>query len=67
MRALCNPLFVAGVDDTALQWGKKTIDTLETTMPGLQKKAFIPKAAHMSPEEKPAEFNRILLEYLNHL
>ena len=60
-------LFVAGVDDTALQWGKKTIDTLETTMPGLQKKAFIPKAAHMSPEEKPAEFNLILLEYLNHL
>ena len=60
-------LFVAGSDDTALQWGKKAIDALETTMPGLQKKAFIPAAAHMSPEEKPAEFNRILFEFLNNL
>ncbi len=57
-------LFVAGSEDTGLQWAKRAMDQLETTMPGLKRKVFIPAAAHMSPEEKPAEFNAILLDFL---
>ncbi len=60
-------LFVAGSEDTGLQWAKKAIDGLETTMPGLRSKVFIPQAAHMSPEEKPAEFNAALLDFLRKL
>lgn len=60
-------MVIIGEEDSALQWAKKPIDAAATTMPGLRSKVFIPKTAHMAPEEDPAEFNRALIDFLGTL
>ena len=60
-------LFIAGSEDTGMQWASKAIDALQTTMPGLRNKVFIPDTAHMSPEEDPVAFNAVLIDFLGAL
>ena len=60
-------LFIAGSEDTGMQWASKAIAGLDITMPGLRGKVFIPDTAHMAPEEDPAVFNAILIDFLRSL
>ena len=37
---------------------------LEQTMPGLEKKVLLPGAGHWIQQERPAEVNELLLQFL---
>ena len=66
-RVLQPALYITGAHDTGLKWGKSSLDALNINAPKLEGKVMIPDAAHMVPEEKPAEFNAALLAFLRGL
>jgi pimeloyl-ACP methyl ester carboxylesterase len=60
-------LFVAGDLDGSVLFRRQHYENLEQTMPGLTKKVLLPGAGHWTPEERPAEVNALLLEFLSSL
>jgi pimeloyl-ACP methyl ester carboxylesterase len=58
-------LFIAGELDGVIQMYRDAFDSLESTMPALSKKVLIPGAGHWVQQERPAEVNRLLIEFLN--
>jgi pimeloyl-ACP methyl ester carboxylesterase len=57
-------LFVVGEFDPGILMSRRAYEAVEDTMPNLQKKALIPGAGHWIQQERPAEVNRLLLEFL---
>lgn len=57
-------LFIAGENDGVIAWRRKAYDRLEEAMPNLKKKILIPEAGHWIQQEKFAEVNQLLLEFL---
>jgi pimeloyl-ACP methyl ester carboxylesterase len=51
--------------DGVIQMYRDAFDSLESTMPALSKKVLIPGAGHWVQQERPAEVNRLLIEFLN--
>jgi len=60
-------LFVAGEHDAVLQMYPEAVTDLETNVPNLRKKAIIPGAGHWIQQERPAEVNQLLIEFLRSL
>ena len=60
-------LFVAGEHDAVLQMYPEAVRDLEQNVPNLRKKVIISGAGHWIQQERPAEVNQLLLEFLNDL
>ncbi len=60
-------LFVAGAMDPVIQFLRHEYDELETNIPNLKKKVLIEGAGHWIQQEKPAEVNQHILEFLHAL
>jgi pimeloyl-ACP methyl ester carboxylesterase len=62
---ICQPsLFIAGELDAVITMYPAAFEGLEQTMPGLEKKVLLPGAGHWIQQERPAEVNQLLLEFL---
>jgi len=57
-------LFVAGEVDVAITMGRPAFDALEQTMPNLRKKVLLPGTGHWIQQERSAEINKLLVEFL---
>ena len=57
-------LFVAGEDDVLITIARQAFDNLEDAMPNLRKKVLLPGAGHWIQQERPAEVNKLLTEFL---
>lgn len=57
-------LFVAGEEDVVITMYRDSFNHLEATVPGLRGKHLLPGAGHWIQQERPAEVNRLLLEFL---
>jgi pimeloyl-ACP methyl ester carboxylesterase len=57
-------LFVAGEADAVIAMRRAAFDSLEETVPNLRGKILLPGAGHWIQQERPAEVNRLLLEFL---
>jgi pimeloyl-ACP methyl ester carboxylesterase len=65
---LCLPaLFVAGEFDPVISVNRKAFNTMEKAMPDLRKKVLLPGAGHWIQQERPAEVNQLLIEFLTNL
>jgi pimeloyl-ACP methyl ester carboxylesterase len=60
-------LFVAGDVDPVIAMYRRAYDTLEQHAPNLARKVLLPGAGHWVQQERPAEVNRLLLEFLRGL
>jgi len=60
-------LFLAGEHDMVIDMSRAAYDNLEINMPNLTKSALIPGAGHWVQQEKPAETNALLIEFLKGL
>lgn len=62
---LCQPaLFVAGEVDAVITMYREAFDAMEETVPNLRKKVLLPGAGHWIQQERPAEVNKLLIEFL---
>lgn len=57
-------LFIGGDRDGAMLMTRQAIEALPQTLPNLTRKVVLQNCGHWIPEEKPAEVNRLLLEFL---
>jgi epoxide hydrolase A/B len=57
-------LFIAGALDGVITMYRSAFDALEDTMPNLRRKVLLPDAGHWIQQERPAEVNRLLIEFL---
>jgi pimeloyl-ACP methyl ester carboxylesterase len=57
-------LFIAGELDAVVAMYQPAFEGLEQTMPGLGKKVLLPGAGHWIQQERPAEVNELLLQFL---
>lgn len=57
-------LFIMGSRDAAAGMYQKTIDTMERSVPNLRKKAVIPEAGHWIQQERAAEVNELIIDFL---
>jgi pimeloyl-ACP methyl ester carboxylesterase len=59
-------LFIAGEVDAVIAMYRPQFEGLEQTMPGLQRKVLLPGAGHWIQQERPAEVNELILQFLSH-
>jgi pimeloyl-ACP methyl ester carboxylesterase len=57
-------VFVAGDKDPVIEFYGDAYQTLETNVPNLNKKVLLPGAGHWIQQERPAEVNRLLTEFV---
>jgi pimeloyl-ACP methyl ester carboxylesterase len=57
-------IFAAGEEDAVVTMYRPFVDALEDAMPGLRGKTLLPGAGHWIQQERPAEINRLLIEFL---
>jgi pimeloyl-ACP methyl ester carboxylesterase len=57
-------LFVAGEADAVIEMRRAAFDALEEAVPNLRKKVLLTGAGHWIQQERPAEVNQLLLEFL---
>ncbi len=60
-------LFAAGDRDAVISMYRPAYDALPRTMPGLRTNVLLPGAGHWIQQERPAEVNRLLLQFLQGL
>jgi pimeloyl-ACP methyl ester carboxylesterase len=58
-------LFIAGSEDPVIKFSAKALEQLPTTVPGLKKTLVIPGSGHWIQQERPAEVNAAILEFLH--
>ena len=57
-------LFLAGEHDMVINMQRGSYDSLKVNMPNLTQNVLIPGAGHWVQQEKPAEVNKILIDFL---
>lgn len=60
-------LFVGGAEDDTTRWLSGAIDAFPTTLPGLVSSRLLDDCGHWIQQERPAEVNAILLDWLARL
>ena len=60
-------LYVAGEYDGVLEMRRAAYDVLEETVPNLWKKVVLPGTDHWTQQERPAQVNELLIEFLANL
>ena len=62
---ICQPaLFVAGEVDPVITMYRDALEVMEQTVPRLRRKVLLPGAGHWIQQQRPAEVNGLLLEFL---
>ena len=56
--------FVAGDKDAVIEFYAEAYQTLEVSAPNLAKRVLLRGAGHWVQQERPAEVNRLLIEFL---
>ena len=57
-------LFVGGDRDGPTIWGQPSIERFPTTLPKLHRSVILPGCGHWTQQERPAEVNEALLDFL---
>jgi pimeloyl-ACP methyl ester carboxylesterase len=57
-------LFIAGSNDGVIKVMAKPLEELPTTVPGLKKTLILPDSGHWIQQQRPAEVNAAILEFL---
>jgi pimeloyl-ACP methyl ester carboxylesterase len=57
-------LFVAGEVDAVIAMYREAFEAMEQTVPGLRKRVLLPGAGHWIQQERPAQVNQLLQEFL---
>jgi len=57
-------LFIAGEKDAVVEFYAEAYQALEVNAPNLAKKVLLPGAGHWIQQERPAEVNQLLIEFL---
>jgi pimeloyl-ACP methyl ester carboxylesterase len=57
-------LFVAGAVDPVITMYRDAFEAMEQTVPNLSQKVLLPGAGHWIQQERPAQVNQLLLEFL---
>jgi pimeloyl-ACP methyl ester carboxylesterase len=57
-------LFVGGDRDGPTIWGMRAIERFPDTLPGLHRSLILPGCGHWTQQERPAELNDALLDFL---
>ncbi len=57
-------LFMAGEEDAVVTIARSAVDDLERVVPNLRTKVLLPGAGHWIQQERPAEVNALLVEFL---
>ena len=57
-------MFVAGEFDVGITMYRDAFDAMDLTMTGLRQKVLIPGAGHWIQQERPAQLNDVLIEFL---
>ena len=60
-------LFVAGERDAVVTMYRPAYEALPATAPDLRTNVLLPGAGHWVQQERPAEVNRLLLDFLGRL
>ncbi len=60
-------LFIGGDRDGPTIWGMRSIEKFATTLPRLHRSIILPGCGHWTQQERPAEVNESLLEFLHSL
>lgn len=60
-------VFIAGDRDGVLGFWGEEVETMESTAPSLTKQVILPGVGHWTQQERPAEVNELLLEFLRAL
>jgi pimeloyl-ACP methyl ester carboxylesterase len=60
-------LFVAGDRDAVIEFYADAYQALESNAPNLTKKVLLPGAGHWIQQERPAEVNRLMIDFLRSL
>ncbi len=60
-------IFIAGDRDAVIEFWREAFDALEKNVPNLTKKVLLPGAGHWTQQERPAEVNRLMVEFLKSL
>jgi pimeloyl-ACP methyl ester carboxylesterase len=57
-------LFIAGSSDGVIEFMAKALEELPTTVPGLKKTLILPDSGHWIQQQRPAEVNAAILEFV---
>ena len=57
-------LFVAGESDPVILWSRGTLERMPAAMPTLTQSLLLPGTGHWVQQERPAEVNHALLQFL---
>jgi pimeloyl-ACP methyl ester carboxylesterase len=60
-------LFIAGDRDAVIEFWDEAFNALEKNVPNLRKKVVLPGVGHWTQQERPAEVNRLIIEFLKGL
>lgn len=59
-----NAVYIAGEVDPVITMDREAFDAMDETVPNLRKKALLPGAGHRIQQERPAQVNQWLREFL---
>jgi pimeloyl-ACP methyl ester carboxylesterase len=57
-------LFIVGQKDPVIEFLDEEFQALENNLPNLKEKVLLPGAGHWTQQERPADVNRLLIEFL---
>jgi pimeloyl-ACP methyl ester carboxylesterase len=57
-------LFIGGDRDGPTIWGRAAIDSFDRNLPALTRAEILPGCGHWTQQERPAETNECLIEFL---
>ena len=58
-------LFIGGDRDGPTIWGAPAIEQFDKTLPNLTRSVILPGCGHWTQQERPAETNELLIEFLD--
>jgi pimeloyl-ACP methyl ester carboxylesterase len=60
-------LFIAGDRDAVLGFWGEYVEAMESNVPNLVRKVILPSVGHWTQQERPAEVNQLLIDFLQGL
>ena len=63
-RSTVPALFIAGDRDMVITMARMALDRMPETVPNLRQSVILPGCGHWTQQERPAEVNALLLEFL---
>jgi pimeloyl-ACP methyl ester carboxylesterase len=60
-------VFIIGERDSVLGFWGEQVESMERNVPNLVRKVILPGAGHWTQQERPAEVNQLLIDFLRSL